>query len=606
MITKLHHENFDLKLELFYRRQQAGAIAQNLEKFENLRSHCKKLEGMNELLREEIRKRDMVLKDREAAIEDALHLISSMDAKIKELECKVRQLAANASSGQKSNLTSTCNVYEESKGKRDQKDAISTSGYHDPVPLNLNAGNLPCMRKSSAQSKLSDASKPEPNPITNVSPKLKSMRSRYSWESRSRPLSSNKALRSFYANSNPSVLSSARPLTPDTLDGQQYDDNSEVFMLKSPSTISAVSLFGESDFPSKFGSPKLPCTKKKIPKTPSSLIQGNMLSAREYLTQPSTSLFDCGANSSHQALPPTPDTMRTDEGKVQLPNDDITDRQAKSSIESMRSSKNKISSSTPRLPSERSSITTLSCAMDDHTKSDFAASKNGLTIDTNPSHVPIGEPSNKNPAVHRISFTNADTKPGPGRIVDTIIRQAQNEEPRNKKSLPGKTSPFTDQDKKLDSRESEAGPIIDVSVSNTQNEGPSDKYDLVEAHSCDMSFDDHQVSDNISSHFREERSKLGSAKFTTRSMSDINFSHTLNEEPDDNNDSVQVQPSDIGLNDYQLFKFMDDFSSPKGHNPRPKPVPFVTNLMFDGEGIDTVKSSGKRSSPSHAIRGLGR
>lgn len=74
-LSTLHKQNFDLKLELFHRRERQTALDERVEKLESEKSE---VERMNDRLIEELEKRDK-------AVEEAVAMIVVLEAKVEQL-----------------------------------------------------------------------------------------------------------------------------------------------------------------------------------------------------------------------------------------------------------------------------------------------------------------------------------------------------------------------------------------------------------------------------------------------------------------------------------------------------------------------------------------
>ncbi|KOS19788.1 hypothetical protein ESCO_001335 [Escovopsis weberi] len=75
VLSKLHKQNFDLKLELFHRREKQTAFENQVEALENEK---REIEQINDNLLEELDKRDK-------AIEEAVAMIVTLEARVKQL-----------------------------------------------------------------------------------------------------------------------------------------------------------------------------------------------------------------------------------------------------------------------------------------------------------------------------------------------------------------------------------------------------------------------------------------------------------------------------------------------------------------------------------------
>ena len=81
-ISKINKQNFDLKLEVFHRRQRNEALDAKLQKLQALEANNEELQSINEELLLELEKRDL-------AIQEAVGLICELEAKNEELEMTV-------------------------------------------------------------------------------------------------------------------------------------------------------------------------------------------------------------------------------------------------------------------------------------------------------------------------------------------------------------------------------------------------------------------------------------------------------------------------------------------------------------------------------------
>ncbi|UNI16044.1 hypothetical protein JDV02_002520 [Purpureocillium takamizusanense] len=75
VVSNLHKQNFDLKLELFHRRERQSALEERLD---GLESDRKQMEDVNDKLMEELEKRDK-------AVEEAVAMILMLEAKVNQL-----------------------------------------------------------------------------------------------------------------------------------------------------------------------------------------------------------------------------------------------------------------------------------------------------------------------------------------------------------------------------------------------------------------------------------------------------------------------------------------------------------------------------------------
>ncbi|KAK3396849.1 hypothetical protein B0T20DRAFT_356428 [Sordaria brevicollis] len=82
LLSKLHKQNFDLKLELFHRRERQTALEELIEKLElekeQLRSEQRETQDINDVLLEELEKKDK-------AVEEAVAMIVTLESRIENL-----------------------------------------------------------------------------------------------------------------------------------------------------------------------------------------------------------------------------------------------------------------------------------------------------------------------------------------------------------------------------------------------------------------------------------------------------------------------------------------------------------------------------------------
>lgn len=81
-ISKINKQNFDLKLEVFHRRQRTEILEAKVEKLQQLEGDNQELQSINEDLLLELEKRDV-------AIQEAVSLICELEAKNEELQAAV-------------------------------------------------------------------------------------------------------------------------------------------------------------------------------------------------------------------------------------------------------------------------------------------------------------------------------------------------------------------------------------------------------------------------------------------------------------------------------------------------------------------------------------
>lgn len=90
-ISKINKQNFDLKLEVFHRRQRTEILEAKVEKLQQLEGDNQELQSINEDLLLELEKRDV-------AIQEAVSLICELEAKNEELQAAVVKMDFSHSS----------------------------------------------------------------------------------------------------------------------------------------------------------------------------------------------------------------------------------------------------------------------------------------------------------------------------------------------------------------------------------------------------------------------------------------------------------------------------------------------------------------------------
>ena len=84
LISSLQKQNFDLKMELFHRRERMTALEDELEQARELEADNAEMQEVNEQLLEELEKRD-------SAIEEAVGIICELEEKVETLESRVTE-----------------------------------------------------------------------------------------------------------------------------------------------------------------------------------------------------------------------------------------------------------------------------------------------------------------------------------------------------------------------------------------------------------------------------------------------------------------------------------------------------------------------------------
>ncbi|KAI9711145.1 MAG: hypothetical protein M1812_007249 [Candelaria pacifica] len=81
-VSTMHKQNFDLKMEVFHRRQRVTALEEQLERYKTQQTENEELQEVNEQLLAELEKRDR-------AVEEAVGIICELEEKVEGLEQKV-------------------------------------------------------------------------------------------------------------------------------------------------------------------------------------------------------------------------------------------------------------------------------------------------------------------------------------------------------------------------------------------------------------------------------------------------------------------------------------------------------------------------------------
>lgn len=205
-VSKINKQNFDLKLEVFHRRQRNEVLESKVEKFQELEADNEELQSINEELVLELEKRDV-------AIQEAVGLICELEAKNEELQMAVVKM-----------------------------DFTQSSSTSDPEPVKQGNGII-----GSSLSTISEHSLSAPDTLS--PPKAKSARRLPSFIRDTKK--STNVLRSMYSNDgNASFVSLARPSS--LFSGDCDDDYLDRQMTNSP----RLSILSESGFSSVYGGHK--------------------------------------------------------------------------------------------------------------------------------------------------------------------------------------------------------------------------------------------------------------------------------------------------------------------------------------------------------------
>lgn len=221
-ISKLNKQNFDLKLELFHRRQRNEILETELAKMQELEGDNAELQSINEELVKELELRD-------AAVQEAVELICQLEAKVESIETT-----------EHSNVTPTraaCNSVRLLSSPPQSYPRITSPST--PPPHELHEDHLSPIPHQGLPQEHLDLSLLEPS---------KSARRAPSFLREDQPSTS--ALRSLYTTeTNASYMSLNRAGSP------QKDLDPDNFTLNSP----RLSMLSESSFMSVYGtSPRAP------------------------------------------------------------------------------------------------------------------------------------------------------------------------------------------------------------------------------------------------------------------------------------------------------------------------------------------------------------
>lgn len=225
-ISKINKQNFDLKLEVFHRRQRNEVLETKLGKFQELEADNEELQSINEELLLELEKRDV-------AIQEAVSLICELEAKNEEMQMAVVRMDFTQSPS-----TSDPEPAKEINGT--MASPLSTiSGMGPSGPSHSTDIGLQTDLQAPSEHSLSA-------PDTLSPPKARSARRIPSFM-RDLKKSTN-VLRSMYSNDgNASFVSLARPGS--LFSGEDDDDYVDRQMSNSP----RLSILSESGFSSIYG-----------------------------------------------------------------------------------------------------------------------------------------------------------------------------------------------------------------------------------------------------------------------------------------------------------------------------------------------------------------
>lgn len=235
-VSKINKQNFDLKLELFHRRQRTDALEGKLDA---LKAKLDALDADNRELQETTEQLLRALQTRDEAIKEAVGLIDDRDVKLEEMNRLVADLQAS---------TTTPEL---------ESQLLSKSSEPSEQPLAQVDGALPSTplttRMPDHQKDSQGAGSPRDKSTPGVDKAL--------WRTPSfltENKKSTQALRSLYASDgcstpgNLSVFSLPRPGSLFSADEQKPEADPDGFMLNSP----RLSMLSESSFRSVYGKAK--------------------------------------------------------------------------------------------------------------------------------------------------------------------------------------------------------------------------------------------------------------------------------------------------------------------------------------------------------------
>ena len=227
-ISKINKQNFDLKLEVFHRRQRNEVLETRIEKFQALEADNQELQSINEELLLELEKRDV-------AIQEAVSLICELEAKNEDLQMAVVRMDFTQPSS-----TSDAEPVKEGTGiVASHLSTITGTGHNGPSHLS----DTDVQTDTQAPSEHSLSA-----PDTLSPPKARSARRVPNFIRETKK--STNVLRSMYSNDgNASFVSVARP---GSLFSGDDDDDYMDRQMNSP----RLSILSESGFSSIYGGRK--------------------------------------------------------------------------------------------------------------------------------------------------------------------------------------------------------------------------------------------------------------------------------------------------------------------------------------------------------------
>ncbi len=228
-ISKINKQNFDLKLEVFHRRQRNEVLETRLEKFQAFETDNRELQSINEELLLELEKRDV-------AVQEAVSLICELEAKNEDLQMAVVRM----------DFTQSSSKSDPEPVKEGTGIAVSPlsaiSGTEHNGPSHLTDTDVQTDTQAPSEHSLSA-------PDTLSPPKARSARRVPNFIRETKK--STNVLRSMYSNDgNASFVSVARPGS--LFSGDDDDDYMDRQMTNSP----RLSILSESGFSSIYGGRK--------------------------------------------------------------------------------------------------------------------------------------------------------------------------------------------------------------------------------------------------------------------------------------------------------------------------------------------------------------
>ena len=255
-ISKINKQNFDLKLEVFHRRQRNEILETKLEKSQQLETDNEELQSINEELLLELEKRDV-------AIQEAVGLICELEAKNEELQMAVVRM----------DFTHSPNSSDPEPAKQEKEimpsslSTISGTERGGPCP-GIGVQTDPQAPSEHSLSAPDTLSPPKATPARRVPSFMRDTKK------------STNVLRSLYSSDgNASFVSLSRPVS--LFSGDDDDDDMDRQMPNSP----RLSILSESGFSSIYGGHKDHISgetddkgdvdEPSLPKMPSNSVQRN-------------------------------------------------------------------------------------------------------------------------------------------------------------------------------------------------------------------------------------------------------------------------------------------------------------------------------------------